>query len=726
MNKLNLLIVVVLFSSLHFNYSFAFQEKPPTSRTNSSDTTKVSKTDQENFVFIDLIKEGNLYLENKYYDDAIKKFKQANGIKESSNAYIGLGVAYLQKAKEFDRMMTTPLRSLSKINNFESSATNFLKALSIEPKSLEIRYFLAEAFILRNHRETYELAEPLLEQVVSFDKGYKDALILLSVVYRNLNKQDKSRQVLTEYLEVKDADSKALYQLTKLAIEENNLREAEKYFIMSLDNLTDEEAISEIIEDLEILFSEEDQAEFELAKHKGRFLKRFWIEKDPDPETRVNERLIEHFRRIKFAVENYTTISLHGKYDDRGKTYIKYGESDSRFVSGGDMNIYSNESWIYYWQVGDYNDGLFFDFANKGGKGFVLINDLREATYGEGMNPLTYRDLYAERSYLDEKHYGRVARVRDEMWLLNEIIDYGDRKEIMHQSVPEEAFIFYPESSPLIIMTSSASFRGKEGKTRFELYYSFLLDELKFKKTENLRTTEIEEFVILKNIDNNRIYQDSRNLSIEYDEEKDLKKDLFIGQVNMEIPFKNEDYTTFLRVYNKANTKLGIVYHQLIDKDYSGNSLMISDIEFSYDIKPTVQDNEFTKNGLQIIPHTGGILNKDENVFIYFELYNITLDDDGDGRYRIEYIVRKRMTSDKEKEKYFNILGKEVINKRSGKEESITISRIETTKQSDTFNYLTIEMKGLSEGLYDLTIKITDLISQESTESEYPFVLGEK
>jgi len=119
-------------------------------------------------------------------------------------------------------------------------------------------------------------------------------------------------------------------------------------------------------------------------------------------------------------------------------------------------------------------------------------------------------------------------------------------------------------------------------------------------------------------------------------------------------------------------------------------------------------------------------LNKNENIFTYFEIYNLALDSDGNGRYRVEYVIQKRSPDDEGKSKYFNSIGKEIVNKRVREREMITTSRTETTEQKDAFNWVSFDMRGLSEGLYDFTIKITDLVSSESTSSEYVFVLGKE
>lgn len=55
-----------------------------------------------------------------------------------------------------------------------------------------------------------------------------------------------------------------------------------------------------------------------------REIKRFWKDKDPTPLNKYNERLIEHWKRIDYAIKNYS-ISKSDKLDDRGQVYLKYG-----------------------------------------------------------------------------------------------------------------------------------------------------------------------------------------------------------------------------------------------------------------------------------------------------------------------------------------------------------------------------------------------------------------
>ncbi len=63
----------------------------------------------------------------------------------------------------------------------------------------------------------------------------------------------------------------------------------------------------------------------------GTDMRGFWIQMDPTPGIKVNERLIEHWQRIAFAranfVKNNNTIY---RTDDRALIYIRYGDPDER------------------------------------------------------------------------------------------------------------------------------------------------------------------------------------------------------------------------------------------------------------------------------------------------------------------------------------------------------------------------------------------------------------
>src|SRR5262249_32289594 len=84
------------------------------------------------------------------------------------------------------------------------------------------------------------------------------------------------------------------------------------------------EAVTEIIthDELEAFNRLQTDAERE------HYLENFWLRRAPDPDTPENEYRDEHFRRIAYANEHYSS-GIAGSKTDRGKVYIKYGPPDS-------------------------------------------------------------------------------------------------------------------------------------------------------------------------------------------------------------------------------------------------------------------------------------------------------------------------------------------------------------------------------------------------------------
>ncbi len=77
-----------------------------------------------------------------------------------------------------------------------------------------------------------------------------------------------------------------------------------------------------------------------------RMIRLFWLERDPRPKTKANERLIEHWERIAYARKHFQKTN-HSVYDcdDRGTIYVKYGNPDKK-KSGVLGTSSSATAWI--------------------------------------------------------------------------------------------------------------------------------------------------------------------------------------------------------------------------------------------------------------------------------------------------------------------------------------------------------------------------------------------
>ncbi|MDH3214912.1 MAG: GWxTD domain-containing protein [Candidatus Krumholzibacteria bacterium] len=121
---------------------------------------------------------------------------------------------------------------------------------------------------------------------------------------------------------------------------------------------------------LSLIASEDEIKRFEEASEADRaaLWLLFWKGRDPTPRTEENETLEEHWRRVRYANENFAT-SEPGWRSDRGKIYIRYGEPDEIDVRSDPYVQGQYLIWRYY------EDNLTFVFYDRFGLGEYILSN---------------------------------------------------------------------------------------------------------------------------------------------------------------------------------------------------------------------------------------------------------------------------------------------------------------------------------------------------------------
>ncbi len=99
-------------------------------------------------------------------------------------------------------------------------------------------------------------------------------------------------------------------------------------------------------------------------KGKRQFMKRFWLVRDPNPQTLVNEFRQEYLARLRY-VNTHFGVGKPGWKSDRGRVFLIYGKPDEveRFPNSNETRAY--EVWNYYKVQG----GVIFVFVDVRGFG---------------------------------------------------------------------------------------------------------------------------------------------------------------------------------------------------------------------------------------------------------------------------------------------------------------------------------------------------------------------
>ena len=120
-------------------------------------------------------------------------------------------------------------------------------------------------------------------------------------------------------------------------------------------------------EDVVYIITNEEKAIFQkltTPEEKESFIEQFWLRRDPDPRTPVNEFKEEHYRRIAYANEHFAS-GIPGWKTDRGRIYIMWGPPDEKDThpaggpyqrppseGGGETSTYPFEDWTYHYLPG--------------------------------------------------------------------------------------------------------------------------------------------------------------------------------------------------------------------------------------------------------------------------------------------------------------------------------------------------------------------------------------
>jgi GWxTD domain-containing protein len=132
-------------------------------------------------------------------------------------------------------------------------------------------------------------------------------------------------------------------------------------------------------EDVAYIISDEEKAAFNRLttdEEREQFIEQFWLRRDPTPDSVENEFKEEHYERIAYANERFSS-GKPGWKTDRGRIYIIQGKPDSIEShpsggsydrpfeeGGGTTTTYPFETWTYRYIEGIGNN-VTLEFVDK-------------------------------------------------------------------------------------------------------------------------------------------------------------------------------------------------------------------------------------------------------------------------------------------------------------------------------------------------------------------------
>ncbi|KPJ61658.1 MAG: hypothetical protein AMJ46_00830 [Latescibacteria bacterium DG_63] len=500
-----------------------------------------------------------------------------------------------------------------------------------------------------------------LLRATELDPRNRDAMSRLTLAYLEREQPDSMRLVLERFLGNYPLDTDATMfnaiALHEEARYEESLAEWERFF--SLCDTVTYEAFNDITF---LLTPAQTKRLTHLDKEAAeQFVRVLWKELDPTPTTELNERIMEHWRRVGISKALFSDdkTGTPGWATGPGEVLIRFGMPEKReytFSLTGPENLaLPTLVWHYADDAGSFNVA-FVDYCLSGDFQYFAFSQLPTA-YDVRVyyNPAVYEHDYGAEvfeNFFTSAGFLRDFGVKEELYLgipLEEVTA-GDWR-----NVPCEAVVFDTLWNEVIRVSTT-------------------LDGARTYAQQNIRGVLVRE----------------------------LGLDLGPGT-----------YVVAVAVEDSTSGTMGITKERVKVPTFSRDALGVSEIELAYVIpEGRVAPGFGQKEG--VLANPSGTYAVPEPVRLYYEVYNLARDKDG--KYR--FITRYSILPFKERgDSFWDFLSSLFASSRH----YIASSFQRQVDGPSSSERLTIDVSALKNGSYRLVLEIEDTTAKQRVETERIF-----
>ena len=743
---------------------------------------------------------GYVYLKRKEFKEADIAFKQAKKLdKKLVEAYVGLGLSYAE----------APTRGMQSYYNFRRAVAEAKRATKLDPDYGPAYRLLGQVY--ERFQEDHKKAMQYYQKYVELEPDNPEGLYYFGLACVQAQEYEKILTYIAPYL----AANSDVVQLLPIVAQGHFYNEEEQlaleYFERFLVNIEGSER--QHYSDIAYIASGTELEGYNATTpgpERLAYREQFWARRDPDILTKLNERVIEHYRRTWYARTFFSSNAY--PWDQRGTVYIRYGEpeyrsrsNDRNFVQTADVervrtrmavDIYGAEAAFFTFT------GPVFPVRTARGGGALFENDSGEDLPDEtGTSTETESDgtTEAEQSgaYDDNLGFARnpfaqdgtiESRLDDETGQLNTRLQFGryapitigneidtvpwetwtytqlsggieitftdemgngryDFAPLPEATVEDAEAISYiarmTEHTPEVIYQQTVSrspdayrpglpgdvlsfyydlahFRGTDGQTSLEIYYGIPPEQVEIEQESDSSFVHVQLAVALADEGHTSIYRTTneflyRGVQIPTTEERSA----FVPEIiKTQIP--PGKYELQVQMKDLISGRTGLYRQELEIRDYQIPELQVSDIQLASSITDTGA-TKFKKEDVWIIPIPTRNYGNAQNVYAYFEIYNLSKDSFGQTRYKTEYRIRSSAMPS------IGVFGAVATGMRTifrTSKPQVAVTNELTGRDPDEREYVEIVLNKVKPGVNALEVIVTDQVTGKSVEREVRFSYG--
>ncbi len=481
----------------------------------------------------------------------------------------------------------------------------------------------------------------------------------------------------------------------------------------------------------------------------------FWNARDSNPATVTNERLVEHYRRVMYA--RYHFSQGQHPYDRRGEIYVRYGEPENR---RGDVFIADRSAYqrptvfdnAAVEAVREQNNQFGYQLrVDRGYLTIVLPDGVSEeeigAVGGVLADGVSEEDLSAVGGVLAD---GIVASSADlalqserkvmgagyatESWVyarygleLFFVDQFGggrfeypwgtlltSQQEMVRQErfsprrLAEELIAEAPEEylhdlggEPLEYAIDAVTFRADNGNTELDISYSIPVWQFGDATDGRGESTSLNHLITLRDSTMSPVFTHEFSFG-PFDRPK---RKMIASQIQVPVytlPASaiapTGQFMLAVQVRDEISRRIGVYRKPLTVADYSGEELLISDLKLSNGIAPSSVPGPFVRKRLNITPNPGRLYVRGRPVYVYYEVYNLGLDEENKSAYEVNYEITPAEWNE----------SRTWSARRQRDMQTVVLSFTSEGYEAETGEYMALDSEELPAGEYVLTVSLND------------------
>ncbi|MEJ2614561.1 MAG: GWxTD domain-containing protein [Ignavibacteriaceae bacterium] len=717
-----ILIYISLF--LVFNYCISFaQEKLSRHQTDS------------------IAVKGKQEIKDKEWGDAIDTFGDLLDYEPdnlTANYYYAIGQRELGRSRnplEHILRYNSAERHLNKIINIDSTfkdtyyqlavlqyyRQNYFEAVKLAKHQLEMNDTLESALTGIFHLYDIMLENGINDKVEKYFKSNKTDYdkYFLGEFYRREGLPGKAETIFNELIsKYTNMPLTPVYlSLVRLYVQENKYKKADSTYWKAVNTITNRAESKLLLYDFEYIINAREYkilySPLSINKMK-KVMKVFWMERNPLPSMSYNMRLIQHYRRLIYAEKNFRYDGLrlkiynsdkqelikhppwyylNDKFNDMGVIYIRFGEPDD-IIAITEEGLVSRRAWLY--EANNQHPRMIFYFKidrNSPPNYWTLVPILLSGEYLKDLQiwDARFHEIEIQHPYTWYKYEDEGVKTAE-------------------KGLTIDSFTWPKEIKPLNARFTINQFRKDKLSNIFSLDYALPVNELTGESDHRESIplkVEISIFDTLMNLVKRKV--DSFKISTS---DIHIYKNLYINGDNFIL--KRDKYILSMDIRIPGENKLFGSYFNFKLSDFN-NELSCSSLEQAFKISSN-GNNTISREHLKILPNPTLKYQNSENVFVYYEVYNLSLTNNKQTNYSVDFDISSEDTSKSIWDFFSGIFSK-------SSDYSISIQNSYKGLTKNVSNYIAFDIGKLEKGDYKMTITVKDKLNGKEASSSSKLII---